>query len=399
MSPQNADLNARFIEAARGSKTDSVKTLIDKGASINAKDKEGKTALTHAAFNGRLETVKLLLAHNAAVNRPDNYGGTPLFWAVCGAHLEIVKLLLAHGAAMNTKTNDGHTPFLRAASGISKPAHIDIMKLFLESGADINQTDNNGVTALMNAASGGYTEITRLLLDHGADVSIRSRQGETAITRACRAFKKDRPEIVKMLIDHGADIYVTDNWNHHASLLYLAAQNGHTGIVSLLLDKGMDINEKNGAVIRTACDHDRLKTVQLLIDRGADVNLADPDGRTALMAAVSQRFNEMAYLLIDAGADANAVTSQKSWGGDRNVLMFALGIEDSYWYERSTPPKIDTGLIERLLEKGADANYKNKAGITPLHLARQKKLRIIGLLKKYGAKEYKHFKTSSKPRT
>ena len=77
------------------------------------------------------------------------------------------------------------------------------------------------------------------------------------------------------------------------------------------------------------------------------------------MAAVSRRYNEMAIALIEAGADVNAVTSEKSWGGDRTVLMFALGTEDSIHYERSRPPKIDINLIRLLLEKGADAAYRN----------------------------------------
>jgi len=376
-----------LIEAARDGNNKIVKKLLEQGAPVNAKDKDGKTALNQAAFLGRLETVKLLLDSNAIVDRKDNYGGTPLFWAVCGANFEIVKLLFDHGAKINAKPMGGQSPFIRASSGVSRPAHIDIMKLFLKNGADINEIGNNGVTALMNAAAGGYIEITKMLLEHGADVSIRSRQGETAITRACSAYKKDRPEIVKSLIDHGADIHVTDKRNHNASLLYLAAQNGHTGIVSLLLDKGMDINEKSGIVLGTACEHRHLATTRLLIKRGADVNLADSEGMTALMRAVSQRDNEMAYALIEAGADANAVTNEKSWGGDRNVLMFALGTEDFFRYERSRPPKVDLQLIERLLEKGADANYTNKAGMTPLSLARNKKIRVIGLLKKYGAKE------------
>lgn len=101
---------------------------------------------------------------------------------------------------------------------------------------------------------------------------------------------------------------------------------------------------------------------------------------------MARRYNRMALELLRAGADVNGVTREGSWGGDRSVLMFALGVDDSILYERSTPPKIDLKLLEELIKAGGDVTYVNKHGASPLSLARRKKnTRIIGLLKRHGA--------------
>ena len=86
--------------------------------------------------------------------------------------------------------------------------------------------------------------------------------------------------------------------------------------------------------------------------------------------------------MIEAGADANAVTAKGSWGGDLSVPMFALGAEDGYLYERYAPPPIDPDLIALLIQKGAGIDDTNRSGISPMRLAEAKKHRaVLKLLK------------------
>jgi ankyrin repeat protein len=56
-----------------------VKTLIDAGAGVNAKDEDGATALLWAAVEGHTETAKVLIDAGADVNTKDKeYGATAL---------------------------------------------------------------------------------------------------------------------------------------------------------------------------------------------------------------------------------------------------------------------------------------------------------------------------------
>jgi ankyrin repeat protein len=61
------ELNADLLKAAEEGKTDVVRSLIAKGADVNAKDKEGKTALAYAKENSHTEIVQLLKQAGANV--------------------------------------------------------------------------------------------------------------------------------------------------------------------------------------------------------------------------------------------------------------------------------------------------------------------------------------------
>ena len=69
-----------------------------RGAKVNAKTKNGATALMAAAQNGHNEVVKALLANGADVNAKTKNGVTALMMAILRGHSEIVKMLKDAGA-------------------------------------------------------------------------------------------------------------------------------------------------------------------------------------------------------------------------------------------------------------------------------------------------------------
>jgi ankyrin repeat protein len=70
--------------------------------------------------------------------------------------------------------------------------------------------------------------------------------------------------------------------------LFRAAQNGHTSIVELLLQRGVNIQGANNnglTVLHAAALNRHLPIVQLLIDNEVDVLVVDKDSDTALFKA------------------------------------------------------------------------------------------------------------------
>ncbi|HEY0269412.1 MAG TPA: ankyrin repeat domain-containing protein [Sphingomonas sp.] len=78
--------------------------MIGKGAPLDARDRDGNTALADAAQIGWSDGVGQLLDVGAAVDLPNNRGETPLILAVQAHDLDTVRTLVAHGA--NPKTTD-----------------------------------------------------------------------------------------------------------------------------------------------------------------------------------------------------------------------------------------------------------------------------------------------------
>ncbi|MBM3299937.1 MAG: ankyrin repeat domain-containing protein [Deltaproteobacteria bacterium] len=128
---QRRFLNRRFVQTCRTGPLSAVKEFLKQGADINARDRDGQTALMAAALSGRADLVRELLAHGADVDARSGFGSTPLMAASYFGFLEVAQVLLARGADANAHNDLGQTPLSLAV----KKGGKEMRALLLKSGA------------------------------------------------------------------------------------------------------------------------------------------------------------------------------------------------------------------------------------------------------------------------
>jgi hypothetical protein len=99
-----------------------VVNLVGRGAKMEVVDHDGRTALHYAAGNGNYSSCKVLLQKGANVNAQNKNQRTPLMWAAlfgqqkCSKpYAEVFKLLLNSGADTELRSTSGETAFQLAS--------------------------------------------------------------------------------------------------------------------------------------------------------------------------------------------------------------------------------------------------------------------------------------------
>ncbi len=104
-----------FLHEVKTGNREEVETFIRAGINVNAKDKDGSTALMIAAEKGDGEMVRLLVENGADPNASDVDGYTALMFVSYSGDLEIAKLLVKNGADVNARDKDGWTALMFAS--------------------------------------------------------------------------------------------------------------------------------------------------------------------------------------------------------------------------------------------------------------------------------------------
>nr|XP_057908759.1 ankyrin repeat domain-containing protein 50 [Doryrhamphus excisus] len=346
----NEDDHASCIVQQALEREDSIRTLLDNGASVNQCDSSGRTLLSNAAYSGNLDVVNLLISRGANMELVDNHGQTAVTLAARQGHTKVVNCLIGCEANINHTDHDGWTALRSAAWG----GHSEVVSALLYAGAKVDCADADGRTALRAAAWGGHEDIVLNLLQHGAEVNKADNEGRTALIAA--AYMGHR-EIVEHLLDHGAEVNHEDVDGRTAlsvAALCIPASKGHASVVSLLIDRGAEVDH---------CDKDcmtpllvagyegHVDVVDLLLEGGADVDHTDNNGRTPLLAAASMGHASVVNTLLFWGAAVDSIDSE-----GRTVLSIA-----------SAQGNVE--VVRTLLDRGLDENHRDDAGWTPLHMA------------------------------
>ena len=157
-----------------------MKVLLDRGASIDATNDEGWTALHKAsiATSDNIQVIKGLLDRGARIDATNDKGRTALheacaprwYWDTGRDNTEAVKVLLERGTftstsiriidvADNSKLGD---TALHYAARCTHP-DADIIQLLLDNGANTNRKNADGETALDLARREGWERGVTLL--------------------------------------------------------------------------------------------------------------------------------------------------------------------------------------------------------------------------------------------
>lgn len=223
--------------------------------------------------------------------------------------------------------------------------HVQAALVLLDKGATVDMVDVDGNTALLRAATRRHLSCVLLLVQRGADIEHRDAIGECALLSACL---NGHVELVTALLDKGAAATASDGEGRSA--LIRACYLGLVDVVEVLILKGglrgvVDEPDQHGdSAMSMAVQGGQAKVVELLIDMGANINAVDDEGRCALRIASYCGSLDVVEVLVRRGAHVNA---QDDLGN------FALKIASYYGFFE---------IVELLLDNDADSALQDKNG-------------------------------------
>jgi ankyrin repeat protein len=442
--------------AVKKGKIEVLKMLLQRGTDPNKKDKHGKAPLHYAAEFCCIKCVKLLLEAGADPRLPSKRGRTPLNYAAAGGCAEVFEMLLKYeepskktlkltterswrygdrrrilfsiverlkssGETLSdvlscellkaaVEVNDREVVELYVREGVrpekcgeciaSRAKSPEVFRLLAEGSCIVfkrienrevlreavkifgpNYIDRRGDTPLHAAARLCDVELLQQLLEAGVK-PVENSYGLTPLDYAARA---GCAEGVSLLIKHVQPSYLTvraalphpealsviastypkiiaDNVE---DLMWIAVMREYADSLSIILST-VNVDEKTRTnLLFKAAQYCKPRAVRVL--GAANPNVRDELGSTPLHYAACRGVVEA---LVELGADVNA----RDW---HNNTPLHDAVSDNR-----------PSVVEALLERGADPNIQNGNGDTPLHIAaRLGYTRCVEALLKYGARK------------
>ena len=263
-----------FWTMAGAGNLQAVKEHLAKGLDINAKNKDGVTALQIATLLGQYEIAELLVQKGADVNAKANDGTTALHSAAfLGRHKE-AKLLLENRIDADIRNNDGATA-------------IDILNLDWKTTQFIAQMLSIQVDK--EKVEDGRNRIKKLL---GQQVASLDNQSDFATQSLHEAVFFGNLEGVKQHIVAKIDLNQKDPnpQGQGASALHVASIFGQLEIVELLIEAGVDLNQadrEGSTPVHAAAFFCHEKILLSLLNAGAAPNQPDNKGTTPLDSVIT----------------------------------------------------------------------------------------------------------------
>lgn len=332
-----------------------VKFLLNHGADVNKQSRrvryspqDGRYPLMSASCRGHADIVRLLLEKGAHIDACDQFGNTSLIQAARNGHIGIVRLLLTRGASTSTQ-RDGPRPQYNAMEAAAEAGntaivrllieyspeygrslhlaalcgHLPIVKLLLQAGVDVDSLNSCGRTPLSYAAEYGEADVVEVLLKEGNCAVNLADQDEKGRSPFFWAFARGHVEVMKRFFKIvRVDLPGRDDRDFFQRCLDEKMMEPHEGkhVVEWYLKNGLVDNSPTGDDERTLFSRLIKQLAPSRLDwftyEGLtafirafqpDLDGTDIHGRIPLTWAVEHDNYDLTLILLDNGADVNAV--------------------------------------------------------------------------------------------
>ncbi|KAI8937013.1 hypothetical protein NX059_006236 [Plenodomus lindquistii] len=314
------------------------KTLMsDRQFKPGERDDKRQSLLFDVAAEGHTEIVNYLLEKRGIpVDQKDDQLRTPLFGAAERGHVNVVRALLRKGANWNAKDFLLRSPLSQAA----KNNHSDVVVVLLyetrfidQAGFPMDDEDLHGETPTSLAAREGHRPTLGILV-HAAlnkQTSWAGMKHDSYKHRyLIRSAQNGWRVLARILTRSNAFPYP----EHDFTLpLCVAAEEGHPGIVKLLLEAGAnrDATWHGDPIICHAVKAGRKMAVKALIDAGANLEATDHAGKTpdALAAVYNDRDPDLEiWNMILAKREEGRLAESQQLGDEKIDGSFNARVRD-----------------------------------------------------------------------
>jgi len=344
-------------------KIDIVNFLLSKGSNIDIQDENGSTALHFACNNGNMELVKILVTNGANINIDDNYNSTPLHFAIL-RNEDIFKYLVENGADINKMTKLKTTP-VHFAVFMNK---LGIVKYLVQTkGVSINFKDMSGDTLLHLAVRTKNLEMVKFFVEkgHATDIVniIKQNPIDIAEQEILKLIKRieEGEKVEEVEIKATIDIYEYLKKDINGdTLLHLAVRIKNLEMIKFFVEKGYDVNIKNNKGKTPIELTNNKKIIELLSKKNHNVGNKYLE---FLNKVISK--NDYDKGIIMCKSVFEKLTSEEKKYITSELLLTAVSINNREY-------------VKFLINEGADVNYKDDLGRTPLmHAVMKKNINII----------------------
>nr|XP_014015359.1 unnamed protein product [Salmo salar] len=347
VAPQNGSYKCVIDDDERRSHLLSVKTDITL-ESIN---------LFEWARGGEVSQLVGLVRRNPGVLREQDASGASLVHHAAGAgNIPVIRFICSntHRDGWKVYDDEGSMP-LHWAVERNQP---DSCRTLLELGAEPNVLNKALMSPLHLAVSHTHNHLVQLR--YGARLSTQNKLGHYAIHAAAFAGSKKAMDVILKAgeeMGHSIEEHINFLDKSCSSPLHLAVRGGNMDIIEFCIHKGAKIDQQQvdgSTALHFACSQGATEAVKLILSSyirlDSIINLPDGACQTPLHRATIFDHTELAEYLISKGADIDYIDC-------KGLSPLLLATNCGAWR-----------TVALLLSKGANVNIKDKSGCNFLHL-------------------------------